>query len=32
LLSNSLLYYCYLPVIIGSIACESKPMIALSTA
>jgi len=31
-MSNTLLYYCYLPLVVGSIACESKPIIALSTA
>lgn len=32
LLSNTLLFYCYLPAVVGSISCESKPVIALSTA
>ncbi len=32
LLTNSLLFYCYLPCVVGSIACESKPVIAMSTA
>jgi hypothetical protein len=31
-MSNALLFYCYLPLVVGSIACESKPIIALSTA
>jgi hypothetical protein len=32
LLTNALLYYCYLPLVLGSIVCEGKPIISLSTA
>lgn len=32
LLANSLLHFCYLPVVLGSIASEQKPIISISTA
>jgi hypothetical protein len=32
LMSNALLYYCYLPAVLGSIVSESKPLISISTA
>lgn len=33
MLANSLLYYCYLPVVLGSLVCISqKPMISINTA
>ncbi len=32
LLSNALLYYTYLPLVVGSIVSESKPIISISTA
>ncbi|TNV84769.1 hypothetical protein FGO68_gene16079 [Halteria grandinella] len=32
LLSNALLHYCYLPVVLGSLASEQKPLISISTA
>lgn len=31
-LSNALLFYCYLPVVLGSIASENKPIISINTA
>jgi hypothetical protein len=32
ILSNSLLYFCYLPAVLGSIASETKPILSISTA
>lgn len=32
MLTNSLLFYCYYPVILGSLASETKPIISISTA
>jgi hypothetical protein len=32
ILSNSLLYFCYLPAVLGSIPSETKPILSISTA
>lgn len=32
LLANALLFYCYFPVVLGSLAAETKPIISISTA
>jgi len=32
LLTNALLFYCYFPVVLGSLAAETKPIISISTA
>lgn len=32
MLTNALLFYCYFPVVLGSLASETKPIISISTA
>ena len=32
LLANALLYYCYMPVVLGSLVSENRPILSISTA